>query len=162
MPEVLEYPSRNRKIIEKRPSKQYTLLWGSHVGHPRLTQKYRMSQKVIPNQPSAQQLPGGPSWLKTVQELVKIGQTNHSPSSNSKEGQLWPWTKSITSTLGFWGSMRTGCLRVPPTARTAFPFLISHRLFSFYSFSAFVLQKSSSPEQVLWYLTQNRSRPLGL
>lgn len=93
MPEVLEYPSRNRNKIEKRPSKKYTLLWGSHVGHLLLTQKYRMLQKVFPNQPSAQQLPGGPSWVKTAQELVKLGQTNQSPSSNSKEGQLWPWTK---------------------------------------------------------------------
>lgn len=80
------------KAYKKRPSKKESLLWGSNVGHLLLVQKNRMSQKVFPNQPSAQQLPDGPSWVKTAQEPVKLGQINQSPSSNSKEGQLWPWT----------------------------------------------------------------------
>ncbi len=133
---------KNQKEDRKKANKKGDFVTRITHRHLLLPQKYRMSQKVFPNQPSAQQLPGRPLWVKTATEACETQPDQSLSIIKQQRGTAVTQDESITSTRGLWGSICTGCLRVPPTVKTAFPPVISHS-FIFCSQKSLVLRASA-------------------
>lgn len=148
-------PSRNRERIEKRPRKR-RLCYEDHTSvisfSHRNTECHRKFSLISHLHSSSRAAHRG---LKRPQKPVKLSQTNQSPSSNSKEGQLWPWSK-VSPPPRAYGD---------PCVQAAWGFLQLWRLPFlpwFHIVLAFVLQKPSFSEQVLWNQSENRSWTVGL